>query len=341
MPSDQLWYPENRQPNNLGTVRTSGRGEESTCIIANYVRVTAVPDKLVVYKIKNSFVIEKAGKDIQRSLNRPKELKHIFLAAQGAGLHSLLASTIWGTDFQHLWTSSELTGQPSYTFTYVVDGGKSVSMCVTLEHDQTLTGINDALQRDEIQDLTQHLEGLNSILARPILNQSATGALTQLGANRFFLNDGFKDMLGLRALRGYFTSVRPGMSGTLLNVSTATTAFFPCCRVSDMLYFIGRNEDLRREVGRAGLERMLKGVSLRVAYKRTNPKKGENTGDTDTINSEKGRTKTFKQFGRAINIQKFYRYKDASDDRGRTVLEYFEAGKISYHISINQPLTQR
>lgn len=47
---------------------------------------------------------------------------------------------------------------------------------------------------------------------------------------------------GLLAVRGYYTSVRPTQQGALLNINTATSAFFPTVTLDKFSAVKGREQ---------------------------------------------------------------------------------------------------
>jgi hypothetical protein len=154
---------------------------------------------------------------------------------------------------------------------------------------------------------------------------------TQAGQNRFFMNEGFKvlkpeqcqapDHIALRAVRGYFTSIRPG-SGTevFLNINTATSTFFPPCRVSDIIDYVTNSADVQSETPLDDLDKWLKGGQLRVAYTRQ-----DLPNRSVSINDPKSRLKTFQNFGYAIGDQTFQET-ILPNAPGRTILNYFQNG---------------
>lgn len=116
-----------------------------------------------------------------------------------------------------------------------LEGGSIKSQLVIEEKlIEVFSNISQQLKDNDIRVQSRYLDALNALVTRPIYDQSTAsldpnqiGKLTQLGANRFFINDAFGDIAGLRAHRGYTVSVRPGADSHLLNVNTTSTALFP------------------------------------------------------------------------------------------------------------------
>jgi hypothetical protein len=183
-----------------------------------------------------------------------------------------------------------------------------------------LSDIKEALKSKHIKDLPEYIRALNASVAQCIVDHSKdTGKkISRVGANKFYITNGYKEMKGLRAGRGYFTSIRPGTESTLLNVNPATSAFLPPITVSDLIKSIGKH-DL------AYVSRLLRGATLRIRYTRANYYQ---ESDID-YNSEAARLKIFTQIGPYFaNQQKFYELENKVDgqerktkgsDRGTTV----------------------
>jgi len=144
------------------------------------------------------------------------------------------------------------------------------------------------------------IAALNAMVTRRITDSRPDFSVTKVGANRLFVNEAFQALetdksnanpnICLRAVRGYFTSIRPGRgNNVLLNVNTATSTFLPPCRVSDLLFYVTRqNEDFRYEVDLTTVEKWLHGAQLRLVYRR--PPVADRDPD---INDAKSRFKTF------------------------------------------------
>jgi hypothetical protein len=202
-----------------------------------------------------------------------------------------------------------------------------------LKKGEVLSDVEKVLCLEHISKSNDYVRALNAYVAQCVrhYNNDSTVSITQLGANKFYLDQGFKDMfgrnnknLGLRIVRGYYMSIRPGASGLLLNVNVATTAFLSPVLVSDLLNLLPKQD----------VEKMLRGKRVRLAYRRQDFEDNKEAGFS--INDELPRTKVFQQFGLAASKQTFFTVlgKDrtskghvGSTDRGTSVLKYFR-GKV-------------
>jgi eukaryotic translation initiation factor 2C len=126
------------------------------------------------------------------------------------------------------------------------------------------------------------------------------GNIVHLNANKFFVTHAFLDLKArgdqletLRAIRGYYYKIVPGMGNILLNVSPVTSAFWNPHTVSDVMDFgldtFGR--DLYA----------LKGLQVRIMYERGKDAQSR----ASSINDEHSRIKRIRGFGKALNQQKF------------------------------------
>jgi hypothetical protein len=101
----------------------------------------------------------------------------------------------------------------------------------------------------------------------------------------------------------------------LLNVSTATSAFFPPCHVLKLL------EDAPDEINDDEIEKWQKGVTSRVVHRRT-------SGHSGDINDEKRRLEKFQNFGAKLTEQRFWKPDEVPTGPGITVWDYFTQGKF-------------
>jgi hypothetical protein len=171
-------------------------------------------------------------------------------------------------------------------------------------------------------DLSDEIRALNAIISRAI--HKLDTSLIQVGANKFFVKGAFSMMTGgLRAQRGYFTSIRPSMSGPLLNINTATGVFLPPILVSEFLNQCVSNGRLgnRKEV-LSYVERMLKNCTVRIIYRRQNYEGGKD------MNTEHNRLRTFRHFGATAGEQKFYNV--IRDEEGKKVVDPKDNGIYVY-----------
>jgi len=312
-----------------------------TAVLANYIRVRTVPDKVFVYTISNHHVYEKKeGKPAGRkTLQQRKEVQNIFEELKSIHLNPLLLNVSWATDYVTLWTDRLIFNtdpeQRIFSLDYTsLRGQRLKPLQVEVKRTKTLDTIRNNLLVKKIEDCSDEIEALNALVTHPVLHSRPDFSITPTRQNRFYINEASEPLMSrertdskhkdvaLRAVRGYCTSIRPGKnSEILLNVNTATTAFFPPSRVSDVLFYIGTGPDFAREVELDDIEGWLRGIQLYVAYKRKDV-----PGRAVPINDRRSRLKSFQNFGRSIEEQKFFDTTNPQDP-GTAVRHYFENGK--------------
>jgi eukaryotic translation initiation factor 2C len=152
-------------------------------------------------------------------------------------------------------------------------------------------------------------------------------SVRQLNSHKFYVTDALMDMKTfrdqmwpLRALRGYYYTIKAGMGKILLNVSTANSLFWNPETVSDVL---------NHGLGTFGGDRYaLKGVQVYIRYDR-----GKNAeARSSDLNARHNRVKKIRGFGKALNVQEFDLHtKDAQGNitgtRRTTVADYLERSK--------------
>lgn len=228
----------------------SGAGDETVSVLTNYFKINSheIPKEISVYALKYSYKHTNSGDTIV--LTKPADMQCAFEAGKNELLSRSNADTnLWATNLRNLWIVGRLpeaTAPFSVVVPHVTLEGGSIKSQLVIEGKliEVLSNISQQLKDNDIRVQSRYLDALNALVTRPIYDQSTAsldpnqiGKLTQLGANRFFINDAFGDMAGLRAHRGYTVSVRPGADFHLLNVNTTSTAFFPQWQVSDMLHY--------------------------------------------------------------------------------------------------------
>jgi hypothetical protein len=284
--------------------------------------VQQLPDTLHVY----SLTFWRPSHDPQRDcveLNKQREIKLVFEALMAADVLRLQSSAqSWATDFKDLWSTAAMSNEkgdkeewdtPSVT-RKLLDGKDYQGAYATVKFSKILSNIRKRVLEEDITAMSDDIRVLNAYVARCIRehNSHTSRSITQLGANKFYISDGFTVMedknrdTGLRAVQGYYTSIRLGTEGPLLNINVATTASIKPCLVSDMLYLI--NDWVY-------VERMLKGARVRIVYKRQEFEETQKQGYS--MNNEFPRTKVFQQFGEVAGIQKFFMMLEKSDPSGQ------------------------
>jgi eukaryotic translation initiation factor 2C len=156
----------------------------------------------------------------------------------------------------------------------------------------------------------------------------------QIGANKFYLRGAYEDLCypdpsdpkkyltskSLCTIRGYSYTVKPGIDKVLLNVNTATSAFYKPQRVSELMK---DNETW----GGTDLEDVLRGLRVRIDYERGDKKNEE---AFTRLNSEEGRVKVIDGLGKATKVETF-RPKDPTGQilPPRTIENHLQIGKCS------------
>jgi eukaryotic translation initiation factor 2C len=337
-----LAVPRNGVPDVATTLVGPEAKENELSIIANYVKVQEVPAKLHVYSLTFSRPSLDPQKPTARiELNRRREIKIIFDALMDVDAFGLNGNTqSWATDYKDLWCAKPLDSpyedkqwDTEICTCKLLDGKSYDGVYATVNYMGVLADIAEKLKKGDIRQVSDHIRALNAHNARCIARNDnlADPAVTQLGAKKSYLNKAFTPMKGygdqasvLRAVLGYYTSIRPGAYGPILNVNVATTAFIAPMRVSQLLSAVG---DSQFDYA----ERMLRGARVRLIYKRQ--EFAETKEQEYSMNDELSRTKVFQQFGEVASLQTFHTVLENSNktgrsvapgDAGTTVLKYFK-----------------
>lgn len=313
----------------------AGGNPSGPMVIINYINITALPKELFAYTLRFYREHWERGK-ASIEFNKQGEIKSAFNAFRAANKPDLHA-VHWATDYVELWCTTKLSISHNGSTTFKMNswnrpGAKSVDeLKLDITFKQRLD-ISNVFKTKASCSLSEEIRALNAIISSAV--HSRRSDLIQIGTNKFFVKNAFKKMAGgLRAQRGYFTSIRPSVCGPLLNINTATATFLPPVRVSDLLNACMRDCGLGSLVEtRNHVERMLKNRVVRVLYIRQNYE-----GGTKDMNSEHSRRKIFKEFGKNTADQIFYNTtKDSfgnkvidSEDTGRSVYDWFNRGRLT------------
>jgi len=186
----------------------------------------------------------------------------------------------------------------------------------TLDPAQYISFVEGRAPEANIAELSQ---AFNLIMAKHA-NTNNQKEVLQVGKNKFFYKAGWSSLTaGLVAYRGYFSSVRPGMSRVLLNVNRVTTAIFEPHHIHDFIkswFNIGpRDRRTLYEHELRELEQVLRGVKVRIMYDRSD----ESGAD---INRESRRKKAVMGVGRPLRTQTFIK-----DGRETLVRDYLKSSK--------------
>ncbi|ORX99403.1 Piwi domain-domain-containing protein [Clohesyomyces aquaticus] len=310
-------------------------------VLTNYVKVNKIPKNLFVYSL--SYWRPRPGSTNPISFNKHSEIKGAFEALMAADALGLSSMTGWATDYKDLYciiarqspTASINAIWDTQTVTYTTQNGTVVDdMRATVTFTKALTGIDEAFKNKELSELSEYIRALNANVAQFVrqYSQASNVPLTQVGANKFFVNGGHNRMNGLWAVRGYFSSIRPGKEGVLLNVNTATSAFLPPILVSEILSIFRTGPVYESQ---EFVEKTLQNQMVRIIYKRFNSKKNKEKGID--INDEPHRLKQFQSFGLTAQQQRFYQVSKRSDgtfvsdpdDFGTTVWNHFMRNNVN------------
>ncbi|KAI4672821.1 uncharacterized protein J4E78_001324 [Alternaria triticimaculans] len=170
---------------------------------------------------------------------------------------------------------------------------------------------------------------LNIIFAKCFDN---VGETLQLNGHKFFVSHALNDLKAnkdieypLRALRGYYYTIKAGMGKILLNVNPANSAFWNPYVVSEILL---------RGLATFGSDAYaLKGLQVYITYNRGRIDKAQ----ASDINAGYNRTKKIRAFGKRIDKQRFVLHeKDAQgnltgNSKSVTVADYLEQ---TYHMKL-------
>ena len=282
-------------------------------IIINYVKVHKVPSKLHVYSLTYWRPSQDPSKPATRVvLNKRVEIKQVFETLVDADILALKQDkTLWTIDFKSLWCGSALQGlqqkesewsTPGFPCT-LLDGRKHQDVHESITSSGVLNNIEKFLGEADITECTDHIRALNAHVTQCVrqYNEKTGKSTTQLGANKFYIDQAFNEMthkrqsIGLRAVRGYYMSVRPGSAGPLLNVNVAITAFLPPILVSEFLSMLPKSKKY--------VETILRGTRVRLAYRRQEFKE---IMEGIPVSDDLQRTNVFQQFGTQAGKQKFF-----------------------------------
>lgn len=301
-------------------------------IMSNYVTVKSKPKVLYAYSLEFSAV----HGDERVTFDRRQEIQEIFnLLEQNSVLD--LSSTVWATDYKTLWCTQRLfpenTG-PLFTGTHPYQQRSVVYAVSATVDDIRELKIEQGFREESFDKLQEHIRALNAVVTRSMRNYSASPnsihSIKQIGPNKFFVDGGFRNITQLHAVRGYFTSIRPGTEETLLNINTATSAFLPCMLVSELVYKLAQVFRNNRQAVKY-VEKLLKGAIVRITYRRQNWE-----GSNMDVNAEENRRKIFKHFGFEARRQKFFEMsKDKKgetdpNDKGTTVYNFLQKQNVQF-----------
>lgn len=325
-------------------------------VVTNFVLLSKTPDKVYEYDVEfgevaprqaagDSSVSSTAGhlKDLSLdSSGQKKQPRKVQTRSEKSRIFETLARREplssckeWATNHEKLWTLSKIPDSHLTldNLVYAKASGRSetlTKMTFTLKRVMSFQNGPADLVGGRADDNAHHpselTNALNAIISRHI--KKTSDDIFPIGANKFFIKGGLKRIGALDAVRGYFTSVRPGFQDVLLNVNTATSPFYHPMTLSAFI------ESVRNEYG--DKERLLKNKAVRILYKIQPPSTGPKAKDDDAFdpNHEKNRKRNVAGFGWPCNEQLFDIDDGPNSSRTVTVADYF---KQKYNIALARP----
>ena len=277
-----------------------GPTEKEVTVVTNYVAVKKTPPKVYVYSIEfgECYSVKQAEKQLEEKarklsledsneqdtedapalrMTKPSqrsERARIFEALENC---KELEGIQWATDHLQLWTLQKLpeSAQTIRNVKYQKQSGKeyilkSIAFTSPRELDLGTGGqASLALVNHEKDDpvagtktqkgASMRLTALNALISKHVrLNNKG---IFPAGPNKFFLTHGRYELDETFDIhRGYFTSVRPGNQGVLLNINLATSAFFRPISVAEFMKAASRLPGEPTD--------LLKGLLVRIAHQR-------------------------------------------------------------------------
>ncbi|KAF2432255.1 Piwi-domain-containing protein [Tothia fuscella] len=280
-------------------------------VYVNYVKVNNWPGVIYEYSIViDEFTAkdrdgkvkkDKEGNDKTVKISKIQTVRRIF-EAMGKSLEPF-NKVKWASDFQCLWTIKPIgdilnpkwnhKGERSFgplTFTKQ-DGLMEDIPGVTLRFIQELTlpSSNGIFNGTDLSATAQSriMTALNAFVSQHIkVNRGQS--VQMVGSNKFFQKGSWTEMGdAFLAYRGFYVTMRPTADNLLLNVNTATSAFFRPMLVCDWIYYVTSKGQITRDQAM----KMLTNVRCRITYDRPQVKAHVNP------NAEGNRFKSITEFG--------------------------------------------
>ncbi|KAI9867978.1 MAG: hypothetical protein M1830_005736 [Pleopsidium flavum] len=189
----------------------------------------------------------------------------------------------------------------------------------TLDPTQYSSFVEGRAPEANVAELSQ---AFNLIMAKHANTPNAKDQkeVLQVGKNKFFYKAGWSSLTaGLVAYRGYFSSIRPGMSRVLLNVNKVTSAFFEPQYLHDFIkswFNIGSQNKRTLYVDDISeLEKVLWKVKVRIMYDRSDQSEAD-------VNRESRREKAVMGVGWPLRTQTF-----SKGGRDTLVRDYLKSSK--------------
>jgi len=303
-------------------------------VLTNHFEVTFEPETpIFVYRIEGI----PAGKTKRKT-------KAIVKAAIQAWDFLYKNEAYFATDFltkivswKNLHESIELPPDATGTTwrpANIVDGETEISSLVfKLEKEIRVKDLEDYANPDKApdrQDLPSlKYEGIVDVLNIAI-SKSLTNGVVQLSSNKFFVKAGYERLSkSLCTMRGYYYTLKPGMGKVLLNVNTATSAFFRPIMVDVFM----ADEDTFLETDRAAKLRKLR---VFIEYDRLAPTDDRDKAHCDHLNKRQNRVKTVYDLGLPISNYSFKKFSRRDDDtwhedpQATKVVDHLQKGNVTH-----------
>ncbi|KAK4557036.1 hypothetical protein LTR86_006017 [Recurvomyces mirabilis] len=290
-------------------------------VITNYVQVSKTPEQIYVYDVVFADVPSPTSSTPAtstaptpvatqaRPIAQRGEKKRVF-DALSRSYAPFSVRHDWATDYSTVWSR-----QPLFTLSdgsadtshnrindviYTKQSGKSLTVPYVEFRYSDVLSLNDSSaallgRTTAARSPAQLTRALNGMVMKNI-TQSSPNQITEVSANKFFLNKSWADITGVHVARGFFSSIRPGTSSVLLNVNATHSAFFAPILVSEYLTKMTRHADAD-EYGDP--KSSLKGKTVRIIYERPD------LGDRIDKNNEDNRKKIIFGFGLTPALQRF------------------------------------
>ena len=316
---------------------------------SNSIRVDSITGSLYVYSLRYSR--SKLNGDGREYFDKRSEIEEAYRAAKDDPTNPLKLrenDILYATDFRKLWLDTSIgtdASQPweSKNFEYQkMDGRTARNVRIEFVFDKELNNIQENFQSGKSGQIQEYIRALNARISETIRERyHGQDKIIQPSANKLFLKYGYQpldprgNIHSIRAVRGYFLSVRPGSDSILLNINNTTSAFLPPSPFSCFIRDSTKSTepfDASKAVG-SYAEKVLSGSLLRICYERGPYGNGVN------YNTEQKRTVRFTQFGGLAKDQKFWHLlpqgqtgearKINYDRPAQTVQEYFSSSEFT------------
>lgn len=288
----------------------------STTVMTNYLNVTNWPKQIHQYTIEFGALDtprpDGAGDDWkaprlhlvrdQKEAMRALAITSFFADASEDGSGN---SIPWATDYKDLWTLRPLDDRADNEGVVASDPfkfTKTNGVLVGIEWVKFKLSTTHLLSSADLRSLfvgqgrQPIIRALNAFVMRHVSQTPAS--VIQVGANKFFFRGGWSELQAgvFRTMRGYYTSLRPALGDRLLlNVNTATSAFFKPMLVSEFIQQYTRGDRNKSHEAMKSLT----GVEVRITYQRSNRQ------DNDNVNEDERRRKYISEFCWPLKDQKY------------------------------------